>query len=226
MKTERGIKWIVVFFPVMVLLSDGLYKRSIQDGALIILLDVTTFVIFPVICLLYAKRYLLVAPADYGFLLKPKDNYAVVKKNVLLDVAVCSLVLIFVYKVVVVISWNTIGSSGDGGNYGLFALIRNSENKIYWVLYMAITAALVEEIYFRGLLYKLLIDIFSDRKATSILYLLISTALFGAIHWEKGTYMVITTSVFGFAAAIFYLEYKYLTPLIVAHFVIDLYEFY
>jgi membrane protease YdiL (CAAX protease family) len=224
--TKRNyIKWILVFLPVVILMFDGLYKNLLHSDVLIFFFDALTFVVIPLICLLYAKNSLSINPDSYGLIFRGVRNNFGIRRNIFLDIMICTVILFFIDRSVVVLFLNTIGPSAHSGPHGIESFIKDSEYKIIWIFYLAITAAVVEEIYFRGLLHTFVMNLSMRKKTGVFLYIFLSGVLFGAIHWEKGAYLVASAVVFGVAAALFYLEYRYLTPLIVAHFFIDIYEF-
>jgi len=88
-------------------------------------------------------------------------------------------------------------------------------------IYFALTAAIVEELYFRGWLYRL-----CQRAGNpQLLFVSVSTPLFALIHWENGPGDTLVAAVVGLFFALSYLELKNLWPLITAHFIIDLINF-
>ncbi len=80
-------------------------------------------------------------------------------------------------------------------------------------IYFALTAGIVEEIYFRGLLY----NIASIVRRPALIYLVVSPALFAAIHWESGLRNTVTTYIWGWLMACAFLLMRNLWPLVVAH---------
>lgn len=91
------------------------------------------------------------------------------------------------------------------------------------VLFMEITAGLVEEFFYRGLVYKLLRTHVSSSKWLSII---VSTAIFGSAHWAGGLTHVAAVSVFGFGLAIAFLCTKDIRPLMAAHSIYDFVYFF
>jgi len=90
------------------------------------------------------------------------------------------------------------------------------------IWYFAITAGIVEEIYFRGLLFKV-----SNLFGSPIfLYLLISPILFSLIHWEGGLSNIGATYVLGLFCCLVFLWLKNIWPLVVAHISTDLIWFH
>jgi membrane protease YdiL (CAAX protease family) len=80
-------------------------------------------------------------------------------------------------------------------------------------LYFALSAGIVEELYFRGLLFKAL--------ASTPLYLVLSPLLFAAIHWESGPANAAGAYVFGLFSAAVFVAIRNLWPLIAGHIFTD-----
>lgn len=86
------------------------------------------------------------------------------------------------------------------------------------VIYFALSAGLVEEFLFRGLLLHAL----SGFRHSLVLFLLISPLLFGLVHWEDGVANLITTWCVGVFMAIAYIGLRNLWPLVIGHIFTDL----
>jgi len=86
------------------------------------------------------------------------------------------------------------------------------------VIYFGLSAGLVEEFLFRGLLY----HAFSGLKYSLALFLLVSPLLFSLVHWEDGLANLASTYVFGVFMAIAYLGFRNLWPLMLGHIFTDL----
>lgn len=85
-------------------------------------------------------------------------------------------------------------------------------------VYFALSAALLEELVYRWLLGKALLD----RGWGAAPFLCISTALFGLIHWHGGLQAIVLTGLVGLLLSWVYLKIRLLWPLVVAHATIDL----
>ena len=86
------------------------------------------------------------------------------------------------------------------------------------IIYFALSAGLVEEFLFRGLLY----SAFSGFKHSLGLFLVISPILFSLVHWEDGIANLASTYIVGVFMAIAYLGFRNLWPLVIGHIVTDL----
>lgn len=95
--------------------------------------------------------------------------------------------------------------------------------KIFAALFMGVTAGVVEEFFFRGLVYKLLRTYVSHSKW---LFILVSTVVFAGAHWAGGAGHIAAVSVFGFGMAVAFLCTKDIRPLMAAHGIWDAVYFY
>lgn len=93
--------------------------------------------------------------------------------------------------------------------------------KALTALYFGLTAGIVEEIYYRGLCFK----ITSAWSYPQVSYLVLSPLLFASSHWEQGLQNVLATWLFGLAAALFYMRFRNLWPLIIGHVATDYFWF-
>ena len=81
------------------------------------------------------------------------------------------------------------------------------------ILHLSITAGVVEELYFRGLFFK--ISCFFPAQAA--VYVFGSATFFALIHWEGGLSNVGATFIVGIITAVLYLLIRNLWPLIIGH---------
>jgi len=86
------------------------------------------------------------------------------------------------------------------------------------VIYFGLSAGLVEEFLFRGLLYRA----FSGFQHSLLLFLVVSPLLFGLVHWEDGLANLASTYIVGVFMAIAYLGLRNLWPLVIGHIFTDL----
>jgi membrane protease YdiL (CAAX protease family) len=99
------------------------------------------------------------------------------------------------------------------GNLGLYIQI---------MLSVWITAALFEEMIYRGFLLSRLIEVFGPKVPGLILANLVQGTLFGLIHWYQGLPGIVLTGTVGLIFGAFYfLPGRNLWPLILAHGVIN-----
>lgn len=86
------------------------------------------------------------------------------------------------------------------------------------IAYMAATAAIVEEIVFRGLGYLVIVGQ-AEVRLRKVAYILVSSVLFATTHWENGTAEITATFIFGSVAAYRFTKNPDLLPLMIGHFI-------
>jgi membrane protease YdiL (CAAX protease family) len=149
-------------------------------------------------------------------------------KQLLEDAVVCTIALGFINFFAGSVAYGYLHSF-DWFHTSPYAfswgLAMDVENRAILVLYASITAAVMEEFIFRGLLCAIVFRLVTGKRAATI-FCLLSSFLFGIAHWEAGLVSVVGTCVFGWVAARLYLWTKHLLPLIVAHFVVDMFAFW
>ena len=85
------------------------------------------------------------------------------------------------------------------------------------LVFQSLSAGLVEELYYRSLLRRLIPSTWPV-----LAYMAISAALFGAVHWERGLVSVVRTTAFGLLAAGLYARWRNIWPLVAGHTAVDL----
>ena len=104
-------------------------------------------------------------------------------------------------------------------NYGAM-VPSNGIWRVGALAYLALSAGVVEEFFYRGVVYRLLAPIETTfRKATFVLG---SAALFAAIHWATGLANVVATFIVGLMMACWYLHLRTIVPLVLAHAALDI----
>ena len=88
-----------------------------------------------------------------------------------------------------------------------------------WIilLYFMLTASFIEGVYFRGLMKRL----FQNPNLKSLNYVLISSLLFSALHWENGIQNIFVTLGLGMLFSGMYLAIDNLWPLVASHALLD-----
>ena len=86
-----------------------------------------------------------------------------------------------------------------------------------WAVYLAGSAALVEEVFYRGVMKEAIIG-GSGTPLQRRLFVIGSALLFGLNHWAQGPAQVISSTYLGAIAALLYLRLNNLWYLLLAHF--------
>lgn len=95
-------------------------------------------------------------------------------------------------------------------------------SKITLVLYAALSAGIFEEVFIKGIFYKIFID---NKHSVYKTYIILSL-LFAIIHWNQGVVGILTAFTYSILSFLLYGHIKNLIPLILLHFAIDLDVFY
>jgi len=86
------------------------------------------------------------------------------------------------------------------------------------IFFIALTAGVTEELIFRGYLLTRLSQLFKNNAVAII----VSSLLFSALHYKYGSYReLIFTFLVGALFSVYYMEYRNIKALILAHFLID-----
>jgi hypothetical protein len=88
-------------------------------------------------------------------------------------------------------------------------------------IYQGLTAGILEEFYYRGLL----VALFSRYKMGQPIMVWIISCLFSLIHWEGGVAALLINFFISLFLTAYYVRFKLLIPLIVAHLLYDWYYF-
>ncbi|MBN2402030.1 MAG: CPBP family intramembrane metalloprotease [Spirochaetes bacterium] len=97
----------------------------------------------------------------------------------------------------------------------------NSFSKIIDLTFGLIIVALTEELIFRGYCYSYL----SEKTDSIIILIIISSLVFGLIHWSNGITPVITATIWGMFAIFSVIRTESILPSLFAHYLIDIISF-
>jgi membrane protease YdiL (CAAX protease family) len=102
-------------------------------------------------------------------------------------------------------------------------LAHNPRRAIFLVFYMLVGAAFGEELVFRGYMFERLGKLLGTSLFAQIAVVILSTALFGALHYRQGISGIENASIGGlFAAVVYLINRKRLWTVIVMHAAFDL----
>ena len=180
--------------------------------------ELFSWVVLPCIIFGYLFKFQHLTWDDLG--LHSKINH---KKNIELLFFLCLFAVLFTYQLDKICNRIAVAFVGNIPEYFTYHSIQPNILILKWLstLYFALSAGIVEELYYRGFLYKII----KSASHTSLLYLLISPAIFAIAHWEQGMDGVIASYIFGIFTSLFYLKFKNLWPLIFGHIVTDYFWF-
>lgn len=209
---------LIMFFIAFI---NGFYIEWIFQTNLLIAwaYDILQFVVIPFSLFFILFKYYDITPDCYGILM-PSDQFN--RNTLIYNSIVSAIILVVFYKATYALVDRFVG---DIPFDGYFNLIPEGLMQIPVIIYLSITAAIVEEIVFRGLPL-FIFKKHTNNKYFNIVFVITTSVLFSSIHWESGAPDLAATFVFGVLAAILYLHYKNLIPLMFAHFVGDLVAFW
>jgi hypothetical protein len=205
---------LLAAFPIIALgLVNGLYMHDLAraDVAWYWSADLFQFVVLPTIGVFVLHLFGGYRPHDYGFrrFLSSKGAPSIAGLVVLV-----TFVFWLAYDPVKDIAWRYFGATALDSAFAA-ALPDHGPLRVVTVFYICLSAALVEETVFRSLpwLY------FSTTMASPVApYVVATTVLFSAIHWEHGLPNLIATATLGLASSLLYLKILNVWPFVAAHF--------
>jgi len=195
-------------------INNWLNEYLVDNPVIFWILDVFAWVILPASIAFILIRKHGMSFRDVGL----GNPFTGMKESLrLINVAVIATVVLFFSHRVAFTGLSVFFP--DQPTFSYQTMIPGDGNTRYLVIcYFAITAGIVEEFYYRGLLLRV-VRCFDAKDS---LYLLVSPILFALAHWEQGLAGVGASWVFGVLACIVYLRLRNLRPLITSHIVIDL----
>jgi len=201
---------------------NGVYNRTLAETSpwLFWLVDALGWIALPSMILFYIYRYYGISLHDYGLV---NLNTPYKRREVINWSFLSTFILSIYYFAFGWLAWRFIDAPTNVFSYG--GIVPEGNLRYVTIVYFAITAAVFEEIFFRGLIWRLVYSS-SIKFNKSIVYVVISSALFGAVHWENGLPEVVSTTIFGIVACVLYLRLRNLLPLVIAHFLIDVVNFW
>lgn len=215
---ERRFVVGLLMLPLIgTLLLNGLYLKYLPlYSGLYWLNEVVTWLIIPLLTLRVLLVRYSVPPADYGLRL-PKSRK---EKYDLAPQAFTLLMFSLINEFVLYPYLPQLYFLPAAFSYVEVVQLQGSA-KLAVAIFFAISAGLVESIFFLGLLEKVVLENVSHPNA-SIVFVTVSSGLFALIHWEQGSQGVVSAAILGVVYALLYLRIKYLLPFILAHVGLDL----
>jgi membrane protease YdiL (CAAX protease family) len=201
---------------------DGYFRHSLYSysPALYWLFDGIKFVLLPAAILIWLGRRHGITPARYGMRAVAENESWVHFLGLTIFIAI---MLYAVYIATHLFTWIILDFPESTAFYK--SIRPDGLLRVPVVLYYAITAGVVEEIFWRALPLLYLSERFGKQLPKGA-YVVTTAILFGAAHWENGPHEALATCIFGMFASAFYLKLRDLWPLIGAHTLIDVWGFW
>jgi membrane protease YdiL (CAAX protease family) len=192
---------------VALLALNGLYLASALRSsiALFWMLDLLQFVLVPALGFWMLWRA-GVRPSDYGL----------ARIGGVMPYLLVTAVFSIGYGTASALSPYVSLAWGSGGSLYTRAIPLDPGLALVTLLYICLSAAFVEEIVFRGLMFLAL-----PRR----LFVAASALAFSLIHWENGSWETAASLVLGLALALLYVRIRNLWPFIFGHALTDMLDF-
>lgn len=210
--------FLIIFFIALV---NGFYLHYIYQESIFVAwaYDVSQFVVLPFTLFYILHRKYNISPGDYGVII-PGNKFLL---NLLIYDAIFYAVIL---NVLYFATYEFVDMYVPDKYYpGYVSLIPVGIFKLPVVFYMSITAAVVEEVVYKGIPL-MLFSKYSKYKYFNLLFVVITASLFSLAHWENGIPDIVSALAFGVFSAIVYLRIRNLLPIIFAHFVGDFVTFW
>ena len=200
---------------------DGIWKPSLLRGPYLYfwLYDLFAWVVVPTSAFAALHRWTALSTEDYGLVaqLGWKDLVHVLP----LPLFALFVVHLFAYS----FAQGIFPNSKPEFSY-ITALRPLGSSWILGTIYLAVTAGVIESIFYIGLPWFCLRRILNTSINTRRSFALITAVVFAAAHHENGAPGVVAAFFFQFVAASWFFKLRTLWPIIGAHALIDVYYFW
>ena len=175
-------------------------------------------VVFPALGFWFLVRFAGVRPARYGLAFPPPLPKELFGASIFF-----ATILFAAYFIPARVVWAWSGYPSPYFSYGQVVPSGFARGPI--VLYLALTAGIIESVIYIGLPWLLWRHLFGPNTRSS-LFVWSSSAVFASVHWEQGAHGVIGAFVFGYVACRLYQRIADLWPIVGAHIAVDLVAFW
>ncbi len=216
---SKNMAVLITAVPVYLFgILNGIYLNHLPPN-LILLIDLIFMVIVPCSSFFILSRKFGFSLRDLGIAFD--NNF----RNLIENSILCIIVWLVADWLLTSLSWALLWRFDWALNTQVFSYLQILPTQpllralVY--IYLVVSAAVIEEIYYRGLLRYFWVVRYGKSQGQWS-YTIISAALFGLAHWEGGLAKIVTLFFLGMIAARLLIWTKSLIPLIAAHFVTDL----
>jgi len=206
---------LLALFGIAPFMVNGLVNSVIYDNALLYWgFEMLTWIVIPCSILYLVTRSPGFRFSDLGYhgAIRGQRNFGLVVLACVLFVPLCYGVYAGSYAF--------FSELFPGQGFFNYESIVPESGILYFlvVIYFGLSAGLVEEFLFRGLLY----HAFAGFRHSLALFLVVSPLLFSLVHWEDGLANLASTYIVGVFMAFAYLGLRNLWPLVLGHIFTDL----
>lgn len=209
---------VLASIPIAGALLNGFYNGPLfrLNPWLFWAADLALFVLAPIAILFSLAKFSQILPKHYGLKFPPFGGLESVATSVFLAV-----VLAITYEAAKNIGWAFTWRWYVEPDFSYGSVTPSGLLRPLVAGYWAFTAGLVESVFYIGLPWYLWRNHFGLTHRRKF-FLLVSAALFAAVHWEQGLHNVVGAFAFGFVACLIYWKINDLWPIVGAHTLIDL----
>lgn len=200
--------------------ANGLYRPAlVQWPHLFWTLELFTWVLLPSLVVGSALRLNLVTLPELGF-----DTLIAGRRQPLIFAAFLvgtPISLVFIYTAAILVAQRLFPDSSAVIPFSYGEIVPSSTPKQWRIVawfYLATTGGVVEEVYYRSMMFHL----FPAGWAGAAAYVSCSMLLFASGHWEAGPARVFSTACFGAVTAVLFRSTQNIWPLILGHVLVDL----
>ncbi len=213
--------FLVSLLPPMGALLNGFYNGPLYRLAppLFWLADIALFVIAPISIVYWLARVANIRPRHYGLNVLSFGGMESLATSLIF-----AFVLVAASEIARYIGWVFTWRWYVEPDFSYGAVAPNGMLRPLFTVYLALTAGLMESVFYIGLPWYLWRNHFglAHRRRT---FLWLSALVFAAAHWEQGAHNAIGAFAFGLVACLLYWKVNDLWPVVGAHVITDLFFF-
>lgn len=217
MRKPRFLLAALLFIGVLPLMLNGFYKPYLaQMSHMYWVVEILTWIVLPSLLVWIAFRHELFTLSDVGLHIKifGRSSWPLFLGATL----ILSILVVWVDAYSISVAQKLFATNYGAIDFSYRNVVPASGFLRFLVLlYLCLSAGIVEELYFRGMARLL----FPKSLTGSLLYIAITTITFSLMHWEGGVWNLTETLLFGFAMSTLYVLSGNLWPLIIGHAIND-----
>ncbi len=221
MSKSRPLLALLLAIGILPLLLNGLYNSYLsQTPHIYWTAEILTWVVLPAVLLGVAFHRKLFSTTDIGLHIRifGRSSWPLF----LAATVVISVLVVAIYGYSTEAAHKLFSTNHGAGSFFYRDVVPGSGLLRFLVLvYLCLSAGIVEELYFRGMTRLL----FSKNWSGSLLYIATTAIVFSLIHWEGGVWNLTEAFLFGLATSALYVVSGNLWPLIIGHALTDYFWF-
>ncbi|MBU1352354.1 MAG: CPBP family intramembrane metalloprotease [Gammaproteobacteria bacterium] len=194
---------------------NGIYLSAMGQGSALFfwMLDGVQWIVLPVALIALLAHKGALYPEHYGLASPGKNLWPLALQGLLIFV-IAGLVFIVVRN----LSWRVLGPSP--GNFQLAQFFLQGVAGTALQIYAAVSAGLVESIFFIGLPWLWYAN--ARSKPSKLHFMLIASAIFALAHWEHGRHIMIAAFCLHLVLCKWFFQWNTLWPVVLGHTLIGL----